>query len=246
MCGECEACRRPEDCGQCDFCRDMKKFGGPNKIRQKCRLRQCQLRARELCAGAFDEHGLPWLSDPEDAPFLDPVLRKRAVKVKHVKRREKKSDKKVRGHWGALGATGNRWGALGRLWEPQGGHWEGSGSHREATGKALGATGNYWEHQEGSRVGQKCPKFCPGNTKSHQDISKVSQIRLWEQQIVPESTQSAPNLGLGLTNPTGIDPKCLKLCSRNPDSLGIAPKCSKFCCRVPKFWNYHKMHQDLS
>ncbi|XP_064495130.1 CXXC-type zinc finger protein 1 isoform X3 [Pseudopipra pipra] len=103
MCGECEACRRPEDCGQCDFCRDMKKFGGPNKIRQKCRLRQCQLRAREsykyfptseLCAGAFDEHGLPWLSDAEDAPFLDPVLRKRAVKVKHVKRREKKSDKK--------------------------------------------------------------------------------------------------------------------------------------------------------
>uniref|UniRef100_A0A8C4UAW4 CXXC-type zinc finger protein 1 n=1 Tax=Falco tinnunculus TaxID=100819 RepID=A0A8C4UAW4_FALTI len=168
MCGECEACRRPEDCGQCDFCRDMKKFGGPNKIRQKCRLRQCQLRARvshgalawawcsvsvglvtspprgcrlsgwvltppqlargregelellkeqlgaagppeslsdeelpldprlyqELCTGTFDEHGLPWLSDPEDAPFLDPVLRKRAVKVKHVKRREKKSDKK--------------------------------------------------------------------------------------------------------------------------------------------------------
>uniref|UniRef100_A0A8C5X3J0 CXXC-type zinc finger protein 1 n=1 Tax=Malurus cyaneus samueli TaxID=2593467 RepID=A0A8C5X3J0_9PASS len=155
MCGECEACRRPEDCGQCDFCRDMKKFGGPNKIRQKCRLRQCQLRARApkntlsapqsaprhpkyptgtlkqlpRCApkcphlgrvktdrcpqmsptcGACSEarQGLsphvpnvspsrqPWLSDAEDAPFLDPVLRKRAVKVKHVKRREKKSDKK--------------------------------------------------------------------------------------------------------------------------------------------------------
>ncbi|KAM6474734.1 CXXC-type zinc finger protein 1-like isoform 7-T7 [Liasis olivaceus] len=82
MCGECEACRRTEDCGQCDFCRDMKKFGGPNKIRQKCRLRQCQVRAR------------PWLSDTDDVPFLDPVLRKRAVKVKHVKRREKKSEKK--------------------------------------------------------------------------------------------------------------------------------------------------------
>nr|XP_048689389.1 CXXC-type zinc finger protein 1 isoform X3 [Caretta caretta] len=141
MCGECEACRRTEDCGQCDFCRDMKKFGGPNKIRQKCRLRQCQVRAREsykyfpasmlrgrdedlqmlkeqlessatpeplsdddlpidpdlyqeFCAGAFDDQNLPWLSDPEDAPFLDPVLRKRAVKVKHVKRREKKSEKK--------------------------------------------------------------------------------------------------------------------------------------------------------
>ncbi|XP_030049775.1 CXXC-type zinc finger protein 1 isoform X3 [Microcaecilia unicolor] len=82
MCGECESCSRTEDCGQCDFCRDMKKFGGPNKIRQKCRLRQCQVRAR------------PWLSDPDDTPFLDPVLRKRAIKVKHVKRREKKSEKK--------------------------------------------------------------------------------------------------------------------------------------------------------
>ncbi|KAI6060071.1 CXXC-type zinc finger protein 1 [Aix galericulata] len=127
MCGECEACRRPEDCGQCDFCRDMKKFGGPNKIRQKCRLRQCQLRARlvrgregelellkeqlgaagppeslsdeelpldprlyqELCAGAFDEHGLPWLSDPEDAPFLDPVLRKRAKEERYKRHRQK-------------------------------------------------------------------------------------------------------------------------------------------------------------
>ncbi|KAE8581946.1 hypothetical protein XENTR_v10019882 [Xenopus tropicalis] len=134
MCGECEACSRTEDCGQCDFCRDMKKFGGPNKIRQKCRLRQCQVRARkmlrvkdddlslfrdtpepsslagslsdddlpldpelyqELCAGgAFDDHNLPWLSDTDDTPFLDSVMRKRAVKVKHVKRREKKADKK--------------------------------------------------------------------------------------------------------------------------------------------------------
>ncbi|XP_053329412.1 CXXC-type zinc finger protein 1 isoform X2 [Spea bombifrons] len=130
MCGECESCSRNEDCGQCDFCRDMKKFGGPNKIRQKCRLRQCQkmLRVRddessgfrdtpeptslagslsdddlaldpelyqELCAGgAFDDHNLPWLSDTDDTPFLDSVLRKRAVKVKHVKRREKKSEKK--------------------------------------------------------------------------------------------------------------------------------------------------------
>ncbi|XP_042308390.1 CXXC-type zinc finger protein 1 isoform X4 [Sceloporus undulatus] len=91
MCGECEACRRTEDCGQCDFCRDMKKFGGPNKIRQKCRLRQCQVRARESYK-YFPAS--PWLSDTDDGHFLDPMLRKRAVKVKHVKRREKKSEKK--------------------------------------------------------------------------------------------------------------------------------------------------------
>uniref|UniRef100_A0A3B5LPS7 CXXC-type zinc finger protein 1 n=1 Tax=Xiphophorus couchianus TaxID=32473 RepID=A0A3B5LPS7_9TELE len=48
MCGECEPCRRTEDCAQCDFCKDMKKFGGPNKIRQKCRFRQCEVRARKM------------------------------------------------------------------------------------------------------------------------------------------------------------------------------------------------------
>ncbi|KAM8793706.1 CXXC-type zinc finger protein 1-like [Eudromia elegans] len=103
MCGECEACRRPEDCGACDFCRDMKKFGGPNKIRQKCRLRQCQLRAREsykyfpsseLCGGAFDEQSLGWLSEAEDVPVPERSLRKRALKVKHVKRRERKNERK--------------------------------------------------------------------------------------------------------------------------------------------------------
>ncbi|KAI8781518.1 CXXC-type zinc finger protein 1 [Biomphalaria glabrata] len=40
-CGECSACHRTEDCGRCDFCKDMKKFGGTNRLRQKCRLRQC-------------------------------------------------------------------------------------------------------------------------------------------------------------------------------------------------------------
>lgn len=40
-CGECVACYRNEDCGRCDFCKDMRKFGGPNRIRQKCRQRQC-------------------------------------------------------------------------------------------------------------------------------------------------------------------------------------------------------------
>ncbi|BFZ08427.1 hypothetical protein BsWGS_11466 [Bradybaena similaris] len=40
-CGDCSACHRAEDCGRCDFCKDMKKFGGTNKLRQKCRLRQC-------------------------------------------------------------------------------------------------------------------------------------------------------------------------------------------------------------
>uniref|UniRef100_A0A672F3E1 CXXC-type zinc finger protein 1 n=1 Tax=Salarias fasciatus TaxID=181472 RepID=A0A672F3E1_SALFA len=158
MCGECEPCRRTEDCAQCDFCKDMKKFGGPNKIRQKCRFRQCEVRARvsyfitlctliisDLYAYSFDtfiflqkmlrvkeeemslrerrenshyrrrrysedydseaelyqqyraaglDDGLAWASDDDDELPFSPVMRKKAIKVKHVKRREKKFDKK--------------------------------------------------------------------------------------------------------------------------------------------------------
>lgn len=37
-----------------------------------------------------------YLSDEDEDLYLSPVMRKKAVKVKHVKRREKKFDKKVR------------------------------------------------------------------------------------------------------------------------------------------------------
>ncbi|XP_040025977.2 CXXC-type zinc finger protein 1a [Gasterosteus aculeatus] len=141
MCGECDACLRTEDCALCDFCKDMKKFGGPNKIRQKCRQRQCEVRARKMLrvkeeemsrscvrgrgltrkeAGhqteedeededeevAFSEselelyeqykaagyRDLVWHSEEEDAQ--SDSLRKKAVKVKHVRRPEKKTEKK--------------------------------------------------------------------------------------------------------------------------------------------------------
>ncbi|KTF81006.1 hypothetical protein cypCar_00031172 [Cyprinus carpio] len=131
MCGECEPCMRTEDCGLCDFCKDMKKFGGPNKIRQKCRLRQCEVRARKMLrvkdeegsmsksrdyqdgplsedysenelelyqqyrAGKYGEHSTGWNSDDDDdGSYAGSSMRKRAVKVKHVKRREKRSEKK--------------------------------------------------------------------------------------------------------------------------------------------------------
>ncbi|XP_005915340.2 CXXC-type zinc finger protein 1b [Haplochromis burtoni] len=131
MCGECEPCRRTEDCAQCDFCKDMKKFGGPNKIRQKCRFRQCEVRARKMLRVKDEEFSLrerrdnshhrrrrysedydseaelyqqyktaglddsmAWASEDEDEVPFSPVMRKKAIKVKHVKRREKKFEKK--------------------------------------------------------------------------------------------------------------------------------------------------------
>ncbi|GFO37758.1 lysine-specific demethylase 2b-like [Plakobranchus ocellatus] len=39
-CKKCEACTRTE-CGECTFCKDMKKFGGPGRMKQTCISRQC-------------------------------------------------------------------------------------------------------------------------------------------------------------------------------------------------------------
>ena len=45
-CGECEACTR-DDCRQCVYCKDMRKYGGPNKLRKRCALRRCVLKDQE-------------------------------------------------------------------------------------------------------------------------------------------------------------------------------------------------------
>lgn len=39
-CGRCAACLR-EDCGKCLYCLDKRKFGGPEKKKQRCQLRVC-------------------------------------------------------------------------------------------------------------------------------------------------------------------------------------------------------------
>lgn len=40
-CGECAACIRPNDCGRCANCKDMIKFGGEGRKKQKCMERRC-------------------------------------------------------------------------------------------------------------------------------------------------------------------------------------------------------------
>lgn len=70
-------------------------------------------------------HLQPWMSDTEESPFLDPALRKRAVKVKHVKRREKKSEKKVMER-------------VKCMWE---GRWQGLNGARARKGWDAGKTG---------------------------------------------------------------------------------------------------------
>ena len=41
-CGKCPACIA-SDCGNCRACQDKPKFGGPNKIKQACYQRKCQV-----------------------------------------------------------------------------------------------------------------------------------------------------------------------------------------------------------
>ncbi|KAM7423208.1 hypothetical protein PAMA_010982 [Pampus argenteus] len=64
-CGECKACLCRKDCGTCDFCIDKPKFGGSNKKRQKCRLRQCQRQAMR--------HLLPFQMGQGDYATDDPL-----------------------------------------------------------------------------------------------------------------------------------------------------------------------------
>jgi hypothetical protein len=43
FCGECAGCLKNDDCGKCRYCKDKTKFGGQNRLRQKCLHRRCQL-----------------------------------------------------------------------------------------------------------------------------------------------------------------------------------------------------------
>ena len=49
-CGACIACLREDDCKKCRFCKDMPKYGGPGRMRQKCIKRQCHKLSRILYA----------------------------------------------------------------------------------------------------------------------------------------------------------------------------------------------------
>lgn len=39
-CKHCAACCRKE-CGTCQYCQDMRKFGGPGRMKKSCIMRQC-------------------------------------------------------------------------------------------------------------------------------------------------------------------------------------------------------------
>ena len=40
-CGKCPSCKR-SDCRKCRFCKDKPRYGGENRLKQKCIQRRCQ------------------------------------------------------------------------------------------------------------------------------------------------------------------------------------------------------------
>ncbi|KAH9376662.1 hypothetical protein HPB48_005873 [Haemaphysalis longicornis] len=74
-CKKCEACLRA-DCGDCHFCKDMKKFGGPGRMKQSCISRQCMAPVLPhtaccmLCGRDGWEKGAPQPSDQEACSSL--------------------------------------------------------------------------------------------------------------------------------------------------------------------------------
>uniref|UniRef100_A0A8C1MTW5 [histone H3]-dimethyl-L-lysine(36) demethylase n=1 Tax=Cyprinus carpio TaxID=7962 RepID=A0A8C1MTW5_CYPCA len=69
-CKRCEACLRTE-CGDCNYCRDMRKFGGPGRLKKSCVLRQCLAPALPLTAVcAICKEGYQESIDPESVQTL--------------------------------------------------------------------------------------------------------------------------------------------------------------------------------
>jgi len=59
FCGDCPGCLKNDDCGQCRYCRDKTKFGGQNRLRQKCLHRRCQMDTHRRSNGNSASHQQP-------------------------------------------------------------------------------------------------------------------------------------------------------------------------------------------
>ncbi|XP_055015145.1 lysine-specific demethylase 2A [Boleophthalmus pectinirostris] len=70
-CKRCAACRRKE-CGSCQFCHDMRKFGGPGRMKKSCVMRQCLAPALPNTARcAICEEGEPEESNPSTHTLME-------------------------------------------------------------------------------------------------------------------------------------------------------------------------------
>ena len=74
FCGECTGCLKNDDCGKCRYCKDKTKFGGQNRLRQKCLHRRCQLdthRRRSSQNTAQNAHGHPGNPNTQVTPGVN-------------------------------------------------------------------------------------------------------------------------------------------------------------------------------
>uniref|UniRef100_A0A8C6KS97 [histone H3]-dimethyl-L-lysine(36) demethylase n=1 Tax=Nothobranchius furzeri TaxID=105023 RepID=A0A8C6KS97_NOTFU len=85
-CKRCAGCRRKE-CGACQYCHDMRKFGGPGRMKKGCMMRQCLTPAlpnTARCAvcgeGEFDESN-PSTHSLMECTVCSQIVHRQCVKV---------------------------------------------------------------------------------------------------------------------------------------------------------------------
>ncbi|XP_041348389.1 lysine-specific demethylase 2A-like isoform X2 [Gigantopelta aegis] len=72
-CKKCEPCTRTE-CGECNFCKDMKKFGGPGRMKQTCISRQCMAPLLPSTAVCDICHGDELVKDEETGDRVSTLM----------------------------------------------------------------------------------------------------------------------------------------------------------------------------
>ncbi|XP_017259847.1 histone-lysine N-methyltransferase 2B-like [Kryptolebias marmoratus] len=86
-CGRCLPCLR-KDCMMCHFCRDMKKFGGPSRLKKRCLWRQCENIGRKYTTEPDDiqlpEETVTTATPPEPYLLRKPIVERNAAEPEEV------------------------------------------------------------------------------------------------------------------------------------------------------------------
>lgn len=83
-CKRCAACCRKE-CGNCHYCHDMRKFGGPGRMKKSCIMRQC-LAVSHINHKGLINHPLSTVGDVVFEVFLQScVLLRRSLYILYMK-----------------------------------------------------------------------------------------------------------------------------------------------------------------
>uniref|UniRef100_A0A665XES6 [histone H3]-dimethyl-L-lysine(36) demethylase n=1 Tax=Echeneis naucrates TaxID=173247 RepID=A0A665XES6_ECHNA len=89
-CKRCDACCRKE-CGNCQYCQDMRKFGGPGRMKKSCIMRQCLAPALPntarcaICGEGESEESNPSTHSLMECSICSQIAHRQCIKVIYLK-----------------------------------------------------------------------------------------------------------------------------------------------------------------